>query len=103
MPINFIPGNRDRELVKKYLYYAYREEQGLEQCQNFCSDKKVLYTATAENNPYQTENQRISQALTGTLGGKLTFGNRNRPVPINAFGKFEGQPGGSGMPIRNRF
>lgn len=55
------------------------------------------------NDPSQTENIRISQAITGTLGGKITYGNFNKPVSINYLGGWEGQPGGLPRPLRNRF
>lgn len=55
------------------------------------------------NDPSQTENRRISQAITGTLGGKITYGNFNKPVSINYLGGWEGQPGGLPRPLRNRF
>ena len=55
------------------------------------------------NDPSQTQNNRISQAITGTIGGKITYGNRNKPIIINYLGGWEGQPGGSPRPLRNRF
>ena len=55
------------------------------------------------NDPSQTENKRISQILTGTLGGKITYGNFYKPVTINYLGGWEGQPGGLPRPLRNRF
>ena len=51
----------------------------------------------------QTENNRIAQAITGTLGGRTTFGNFNNPVKLNYLGGWEGQPGGLPRPLRNRF
>ena len=49
--------------------------------------------------------QRISQVLNNTIGGSVQFGNYylGQPVVVNYLGKTEGQPGGSGMPPRNRF
>jgi hypothetical protein len=55
------------------------------------------------NDPSQTENNRIASILTGSLGGKTTFGNINKPVTINYLGGWEGQPGGSPRPLRNKF
>lgn len=55
------------------------------------------------NDPSQTENARISRILTGTLGGKTTFGNFNKPTTINYLGGWEGQPGGLPKPLRNKF
>jgi hypothetical protein len=55
------------------------------------------------NDPSQTQNKRISQILTGTLGGRTTYGNFNKPVNINYLGGWEGQPGGLPRPLRNKF
>ena len=55
------------------------------------------------NDPSQSENTRISQAITGTLGGRITFGNNNKPAIINYLGGWEGQPGGQFTPLRNKF
>lgn len=55
------------------------------------------------NNSMQTENQRISQLLTGTLGGRITFGDNFSPLKLDYLGSREGQPGGSFRPLRNRF
>ena len=51
----------------------------------------------------QTENERVSKILTGTLGGRITFGNRNKQAIVNYLGGWEGQPGGSPRPLRNNF
>ena len=55
------------------------------------------------NDSSHTENNRIAQAITGTLGGRTTFGNFNNPVKLNYLGGWEGQPGGLPRPLRNRF
>jgi len=55
------------------------------------------------NDPSQTENRRIAAVLTGTLGGRITFGNFYRPVTTNYLGGWEGQPGGLPRPLRNTF
>ena len=68
-----------------------------------CIQQRANNIKQGWNDPSQTENTRISQALTGTLGGKVTFGNKNKPVTINYLGGWEGQPGGSPRPLRNRF
>ena len=55
------------------------------------------------NDQSQTENTRIAQVITGTLGGRTTYGNFYKPVTLNYLGGWEGQPGGSPRPLRNRF
>jgi len=49
--------------------------------------------------------QRISQIINNSKGGSTQFGNYylGEPVVFNYLGRVEGQPGGSGAPIRNRF
>jgi len=55
------------------------------------------------NDPSQSENTRIARSITGTLGGKITYGNFYKPVEINYLGGWNGQPGGLPRPLRNRF
>jgi hypothetical protein len=49
--------------------------------------------------------QRISQTIISSIGGRTQFGNYylGQPVVANYLGRYEGQPGGSGTPLRNRF
>ncbi len=68
-----------------------------------CLPQQANKTKQGWNNPMQTENTRMSRILTGTLGGKITYGNLNKPVKINYLGSWEGQPGGSKRPLRNKF
>lgn len=68
-----------------------------------CIQQKANNIKQGWNDPSQTENTRIAQAVTGTLGGKITFGNFNKPVTINYLGGWEGQPGGLPRPLRNKF
>jgi hypothetical protein len=54
--------------------------------------------------PSIPESVRISQRIQqSNLGGKITFGNMNKPIEINYLGGWEGQPGGSFKPLRNKF
>ena len=47
---------------------------------------------------------RISNIVRNSIGGKTHFGNYYKVQPVfNYLGKIEGQPGGSGAPIRNRY
>ena len=55
------------------------------------------------NDPSQTENLRIARAITGTLGGRTTYGNFYKPATLGYLGGWEGQPGGSPRPLRNKF
>ena len=49
--------------------------------------------------------QRISRVINNSVGGSTQFGNYylGEPVIFNYLGRVEGQPGGSGAPLRNRF
>ena len=68
-----------------------------------CIQQRANLIKQGWNDPSQTENNRISQILTWTLGGRTTFGNFNRPVELNYLGGWEGQPGGLPKPPRNKF
>ena len=68
-----------------------------------CIQNKANNIKQGWNDPSQTENTRIAQAVTGTLGGRVTFGNNNTPVTLNYLGGWAGQPGGQFRPIRNKF
>jgi hypothetical protein len=68
-----------------------------------CIQENVARIKTGYNNPTQTEANRISQAITGNLGGRTTFGNFGLPANLTYLGGIEGQPGGSPRPLRNKF
>lgn len=55
------------------------------------------------NDPSQSENTRIAQVITSSLGGRITYGNFYKPVIINYLGGWQGQPGGTPRPLRNKF
>ena len=52
-----------------------------------------------------SNNRRISQTIISNRGGRIQFGNYylGQPVVANYLGRYEGQPGGSGAPLRNKF
>lgn len=68
-----------------------------------CVKQKANTLKQGWNDPTQTENTRIAQVLTGTLGGRITYGNLNDIILINSLGGWEGQPGGLPKPLRNKF
>ena len=72
-----------------------------ESCQ--CLQENWQRIKTGYNDPVQTQSKRITQVITGTLGGKTTFGNFGVPANTTYLGGFEGQPGGSPRPLRNKF
>ena len=50
-----------------------------------------------------TNNQRISQLVNYSRGGKTQYGNfyLGQPLNVNYLGRMEGMPGGSGAPPSN--
>jgi hypothetical protein len=115
----FTPGNKgnlrlfmNKAFIKQY-YQAFNTSQIFENINNAnditegtlcgCIQQKSNSIKQGLNDPSQTENTRISQILTRTLGGKITFGNLNNPVFINYLGGWEGQPNGTPKPLRNKF
>ena len=116
---SFTPGNKANLkslLQKQYLrqyYSAFNTTQTTDNINNGdqitegtlcqCRPFRTNPIKQGYNDPSQTENNRIASILTGTLGGKTTFGNINKPVTINYLGGWEGQPGGSFKPLRNKF
>ena len=72
-----------------------------EDCQ--CLQENWQRIKTGYNDPVETQSKRFTQVITGTLGGKTTFGNFGVPANTTYLGGFEGQPGGSPRPLRNKF
>jgi hypothetical protein len=68
-----------------------------------CIQQRVNNIKQGWNDPSQPENIRIAQTITSSLGGRIVFGNFNNPVALNHLGDWEGQPGGTRRPLRNKF
>jgi hypothetical protein len=115
----FTPGSKanlrlfiNKAYIRQY-YQAFNTSQTFDNINNAdditqgtlcgCITPRATSIKQGWNDPSQTENIRISQAITGTLGGKITYGNFYKPVTLNYLGGWEGQPGGSPRPLRNRF
>ena len=115
----FTPGNKgnlrlfiNKEFIRQY-YRTFNDTQAFDNINNAdditdgslcgCIQQKANLTKQGWNDPSQTENNRVARILTGTLGGRTTYGNFNRAVNINYLGSWEGQPGGSFRPMRNKF
>ena len=115
----FTPGNKGnlrlfirKEFIRQY-YGSFNDAQDFDNINNAdyitegslcgCIRQKTNLTKQGWNDPSQTENIRVARILTGTLGGRTTYGNFNRHVSINYLGSWEGQPGGSFRPMRNKF
>ena len=117
--LHFTPGNKanlklllQKELLRTY-YNAFNTNQTTQDILNadqitegtLCNCKPFRSNSVKQgyNDPSQTQNQRFASILTGTLGGRTTFGNLNRPAVVNYLGSWQGQPGGSFKPLRNTF
>ena len=77
--LRFTPGNKanlrlfiNRQIIKQFNNITKDDE-----CSLGCLQTKTNLTKQGYNDPSQTDNMRISQILTGTLGGRTTFGNFN--------------------------
>jgi len=110
--LNFTPGNKAhlRKLINYNavaLFYKNQNEIALnvtnvtEDCT--CFKQKANTNNQGYNDTMQTENQRISQILTGTLGGRTTYGDFGIARKLSYLGGVEGQPGGIPRPLRNKF
>jgi hypothetical protein len=103
----FTPGKKANLrllLNKTFIRHYYNNfESSNEDSECNCIQEQKTINNQGWNDPSQTTNTRISRILTGTLGGRTTFGNFNRPVKIDYLGSTEGQSGGSFKPPRNKF
>ena len=96
---HFTPGGNLR--CGKLITYPLVADSGLKPCTyvNSVIIKKSFLRQNISNS------QRISQVINSSVGGSTQFGNYylGEPVVFNYLGRVEGQPGGSGAPLRNRF
>jgi hypothetical protein len=87
--------------VKNLIYY---QDYSTAPTCNCIKEEKYLFGSSSPSEvlPY---NERISLIILASKGGRIHFGNAyiGKPVIGNYLGRFEGQPGGGGTPIRNRF
>ena len=114
----FTPGNKgnlrlfiNKAFIKQY-YKMFNTNQTFDNINNGdditegnlcgCIPPRATSIKQGWNDPSQTENTRIAKIITGTLGGRTTFGNMNIEK-INFLGGWEGQPGGLPRPLRNKF
>jgi len=97
----FAPGNKSG--CQKLIQYA-------EIINNNPNSKPCIYTNyqiidKSTTKPNISTNQRAAQIINTAIGGNIHFGNYylGEPVVFNFLGRVEGQIGGSGAPLRNRF
>jgi hypothetical protein len=95
----FMPGSKNPNLKKLINYQTYVTSN----C-NCIQPQKYLFASQSSTDllPY---NERISKTILTSLGGRIHYGNfyLGEPLATNYLGRYEGQPGGGGVPIRNRF
>lgn len=111
------PGNRsnmrlymNKQFIRQY-YHAFNTAQLYENILNgddmtsddlcTCTPYQVPPGKHGLNDPTLPTSMRVAQQLQSRLGGKTTYGNRNRPAQVNWSGGWEGQPGGMPRPPRN--
>jgi hypothetical protein len=72
-----------------------------------CVPDKYDKTTVGSDSPSLkiSNNMRIAQVITSSLGGKTQYGNfyLGQPLQLNYLGRNEGMPGGSGSAPKNRF
>ena len=102
----FTPGNKSK--CGKLITYAgvINANPNLKSC-TYTSDiiiNKDKFTSQPST-PNISNIQRVSQIINNSIGGSTQFGNYylGKPVVFNYLGRVEGQPGGSGTPLRNKF
>ena len=86
-------------LKKIYNYYIYKNYNSCT-----CFREKFINLQQGFVNPTQTTNERVSHALsTNGQGGIIRFGLLGRALTTNSLGRIEGQIGGSGKALKNKF
>ena len=105
----FTPGNKgnmrlflNKAFIRQY-YKKFNTSQTNEDDLCGCIPPRANSTKQGWNDSSQTDNMRISQRIKIGLGSRIIYGNRFNPVTINYLGGWEGQPGGSFRPPRNKF
>ena len=99
----FTPGKKsEARKIINYLSLANNDNEH-KICQ--CYKEEYKKFSSQSISPNMSNAQRISQMLRRTNGGRIHFGNYylGEPVVFNYLGRVEGQPGGSGVPLRNKF
>jgi hypothetical protein len=95
-----IPKGRKSSLKNLIYYQTYYQNNSC----NCIQPQKYLYSSNSATDllPY---NEKISQIILTSMGGRIHFGNfyLGKPPLTNYLGRYEGQPGGGGKPIRNSF
>jgi len=97
----FTPGKKSE--ARKIINYLSLARDNSKVCKCYQEEYKKNTSNSIANNI--SNSQRIAQVINSSVGGSTQFGNYylGEPAVFNYLGRVEGQPGGSGAPIRNRF
>lgn len=99
----FTPGKKSN--AARVIYYAELSHLTKIPYPCVCIPDKYDKTSIGEDSPsIRISNaQRISQWVQNNRGGTTQYGNfyLGKPLQVNALGRMEGMPGGSGAPPRN--
>uniref|UniRef100_A0A6C0IDA0 Uncharacterized protein n=1 Tax=viral metagenome TaxID=1070528 RepID=A0A6C0IDA0_9ZZZZ len=99
----FTPGKKSNS--RKMINYTAERNTSNLNC--VCVPDKYDKTTVGSDSPSLkiSNNMRIAQVITSSLGGKTQYGNfyLGQPLQLNYLGRNEGMPGGSGSAPKNKF
>jgi hypothetical protein len=103
-----IPGIRGnlRQYINRSYILQYNRIEYVDELLSSCSCiKDESKNKQGINITYRDEsrNERLSRLIRNSNGGTVVFGNDNIPVKLNYMGGWDGQPGGTPRPLRNKF
>lgn len=101
---NYLRESLNNDPTNPVLYYAPLQSQNEIICSCYRNEINSNYVDT-QTYPNISTNMITSQKIKIGKGSSLQFGNYylGEKPNINYLGKFEGQPGGSGLPLKNKF
>lgn len=87
--------------------YDFKNKYNERQCVWKCDKNKwdKFKFSSMDNNPNISYKQQRSIIIKNSIGGSVHYGQYylGKPIQVNYLGRTEGQPGGSGAPLRNQF
>ena len=99
----FTPGKKSN--ARRMIEYTAEINDSNLNC--VCVPDKYDKTTVGSDSPSLkiSNNMRIAQVITSSLGGKTQYGNfyLGQPLQLNYLGRNEGMPGGSGSAPKNKF
>lgn len=99
---HFTPGGR-QSTARLIQYVAWNPNATTCYCMTNTYDKSKPGTDSCAYKA--TQSQRLTQLVQSAKGGRTQYGNLylGKPPSVNALGRMEGMPGGSGSPPVNKF